>query len=339
MEGRFDTPTVADGALLAGQVAVMLAVAGDAMLTDALRLMVRTLGLRSAVLRSTDLPGADLPGPELLALAGEVVHAALPLSPVGRPPAAPVEAGPLTVPVQANGRDRATLTVEGCRPAQLPVVRACAAVIALVLAAGSAEVDAGIVLDLLRAESDDRDAAADALHDGPLQSLVVARYAADATVHGADPSVARDAVQAALVGLRRTMWQLRTRGADDLAGALRQLDERLKEGDRPPLLLQVDPVSAGQLTGLAASTAYGLVQAAALVERTQPLTVELLATRRSTVLTIAGEVPALDRWEVRLRALGAVTTAAAGGVLVRFPRPGAAPAAGCPAPADPRAVW
>ena len=333
MEGRSDTPVVADGALLAGQVAVMLALAGDAMLTEALRLMVRTLGLRSAVLRAAEPYGGGL-----LAVAGDVVHAAQPLTAPVRRPAATVQSGPLTLPVQANGRDLASLTVAGHRPSQLPVVRACAAVIALVLAAGSAEADAETGLDLMRAEAADRDAVADALHDGPLQSLVVARYAADASVRGADPVLARDAVQAALVGLRRTLWQLRPRGAEDLAAALQQLDQRLVEGDRPPLLLQVDPASAGQLSGLAATTAYGLVQAAALVERTRPLPVELLATRRCTVLTIAGEVPALERWELRLRALGAVTTVATSGVLVRFPRSCTAAFPAPPTPADPKAT-
>ena len=326
MEGRFDTPVVADGALLAGQVAVMLAVAGDAMLTEALRLMVRTLGLRSAVLRAIEPYGGGL-----LAVAGEVVHAAQPV-------AAPVRSGPLLLPVQANGRNLAMLALEGHRPAQLPAVRACAAVIALVLAAGGAEADAVTGLELMQAEAEDRAAVADALHDGPLQSLVVARYAADASVRGADPTLARDAVQAALVGLRRTLWQLRPRGAEDLAAALQQLDQRLVEGDRPPLLLQVDPASAGQLSGLAATTAYGLVQAAALVERTSPLPVELLATRRCTVLTIAGEVPALERWETRLRALGAVTTVAATGVLVRFPRACTPAFPAPPTPADPKAT-
>lgn len=333
MEGRSGTPVVGDGALLAGQLALMLAVAGDAMLTEALRLMVRTLGLRSAVLR-----GAEPYGAGLLAMAGAVVHAAHPLTSVGRVPVSPACAAPLVVAVQASGRDLARLTVEGHRPAQLPVLRACAAVIALVLAAGSAEADAVLGLGLLQAEAADRDEAADALHDGPLQSLVVARYAADATARGADPSVAREAVQSALVGLRRTMWQLRPRGADDLAAALRQLDAQLTEGDRPALDLQVDPASAGRLTGLAALTAYGLVQAAALVDRTQPLTVELLATRRSTVLTIDGTVPAVARWELRLRALGAATTVEAGGVLVRFPQPDAAAGTRTPAPADPQAA-
>ena len=326
MEGRSDTPVVAEVALLAGQVAVMLAVAGDAMLTEALRLMVRSLGLRSAVLRATEPDGGGL-----LAVAGEVVHAAEPV-------AAPVRSAPLLLPVQANGRDLAVLALEGHRPAQVPVVRACAAVIALVLAAGGAEADAVTALELMRAETQDRDAVADALHDGPLQSLVVARYGADATVRGADPAVARDAVQAALVDLRRMLWQLRPRGAGDLAAALRQLDERLVEGGRPPLLLQVDPASAGELVGLAATTAYGLVQATALAERTGPLTVELLATRSATVLTIAGEVPALDRWELRLRALGAVTTVVAGVLLVRFPRSGAPAFRMSPARADPKAT-
>ncbi len=69
----------------------------------------------------------------------------------------------------------------------------------------------------------DADAAADGLHDGALQALVVARYAADAAVRGGDPAAARDAVQEALVALRRAVWLLRPRGAQGLLEALRQL--------------------------------------------------------------------------------------------------------------------
>ena len=73
------------------------------------------------------------------------------------------------------------------------------------------------VLSLAEAEAD---AAADALHDGALQALVVARYAADAAVRGADPAAARDAVQHALVALRRAVWLLRPRGDRGLLEAL-----------------------------------------------------------------------------------------------------------------------
>jgi signal transduction histidine kinase len=65
---------------------------------------------------------------------------------------------------------------------------------------------ASAVLTLAEAQAD---AAADTLHDGALQALVVARYAADAAVRGGDASAARDAVQDALVALRRAVWLLR----------------------------------------------------------------------------------------------------------------------------------
>ena len=76
------------------------------------------------------------------------------------------------------------------------------------------------VLALAEAEAA---ATADALHDGALQALVVARYAADAAVRGGDPAAARDAVQQALVALRRAVWQLRPRGDQGLVTALEQL--------------------------------------------------------------------------------------------------------------------
>ena len=74
--------------------------------------------------------------------------------------------------------------------------------------------------DLLAAAERDLDCLADRLHDGALQALVVARYACDAVARGADPALARDAVQDALVTLRREVWLLRPRGDDGLMTAL-----------------------------------------------------------------------------------------------------------------------
>lgn len=116
--------------------------------------------------------------------------------------------------------------------------------------------------DLLTAADAEADALADRLHDGALQALVVARYATDAVVRGGDPALARDAVQEALLALRRTVWLLRPRGQDDLPGALGELSSRCTAAGGRALALDLDPVVAGQLSPVARSLAYRFVQAA-----------------------------------------------------------------------------
>ncbi len=314
MQERFDTTAPGTGALLAGRLAVLLAGAGEARLAEALALVVQTLGVRSAVLRDTGPAGG-----ELRAVAGEVVHvvpAARSLHSVHPPTLATVE-----LPVRVADQDLATLTVVGARPAQLPALRACAAVFALVLVR-TPEQDPRAAALLLLAEAADRDAVADDLHDGPVQALVVARYAADAAVRGSDPTQAREAIQAALVGLRQALWYLRPRGGVDLPAALEQLDERLREGERLPIQLRLDQAAAAQLSGAAASTAYRFVQAAALGERGNPLVISLQLWRGRVVLAVAGAVPSsLGRWELRFRALGATVAATTDGVRIDFPLP------------------
>ena len=172
---------------------------------------------------------------------------------------------------------------------------------------------------LLQAEAAQRDAFADALHDGPMQALLVARYAADAVVRGADPTVAREAVQEAVVQLRRALWHARPRGTPDLAAALEQLSERLGEGGHWPLLLEVDPVACRQLSATAATTAYGVVQAAGLATAAGPLSVSVRQERDQVVLALSEVSPALPHWEVRLHALGATTVVAPEAVLITFP--------------------
>ena len=120
------------------------------------------------------------------------------------------------------------------------------------------------VLSLAEAEAD---AAADALHDGALQALVVARYAADAAVRGGDAAAARDAVQEALVALRRAVWLLRPRGSKGLLEALQQLATQVVDAGCAPVVLDVDDDAAAvldtELTPAAATVAYRLVQRAA----------------------------------------------------------------------------
>lgn len=116
--------------------------------------------------------------------------------------------------------------------------------------------------DLLTAYDAEADALADRLHDGALQALVVARYATDAAVRGGDPALARDAVQEALVALRRMVWLLRPRGEDDLPAALAELSGRAAAAGAPALELDVDAATAARLSPAARAAAYRFVQAA-----------------------------------------------------------------------------
>ncbi len=106
--------------------------------------------------------------------------------------------------------------------------------------------------------------AADRLHDGAVQTLVAARFAADAAVRGGDPVQARDAVQEALVQLRAALWHLRPRQSAEggLGHALDLLRHQLVTEARDPLLLDVDAGAADSASF--AALAYRLVQAVAL---------------------------------------------------------------------------
>jgi signal transduction histidine kinase len=293
-------PHALDGAVLLGAAATRLTADAGA-LAPVLDDVVRALGLRSAVLRSR--------GGAVRAVAGEVVHA-VPASRTGTGPEAVVE-----LPVPGG----ASLTVVGARPSQLPVLRALAAVLGLALRTSPAEVP----LALLEAADADADEVADALHDGPVQQLVVARLAADAAVRGGDPAHARDAVLAALQSLRRALWLLRSRGTGEggLAGALEALSGRLPETGRPPLALQVDPGACDALPPAAAAVAYRFVQAAARAVDV-PLGVRVGRAGSAVVVRVDADVPAPERWSVRARALGATLSCGPGvGTELRLPAP------------------
>ena len=153
-------------------------------------------------------------------------------------------------------------------------------------------------LAVLEAVERDLDALADALHDGPVQSLVVARYAADAAVRGGDPAAARDAVQQALVELRRTLWRLRPRGSTGLADALSQLAAHLGS----PVTLSGD---ADGLSGACATCAFRVVQAIAAPDA---LPVEVVVRREAGLLqlTVTGGRALAEPtgWAARAAALG-----------------------------------
>jgi signal transduction histidine kinase len=293
-----------DGCVTVGRMATALTVGGDGDLAGALELLVADLGLRSAVLR--EATGG------LLAVAGGVMHA-VPLTrrpPGGRPQAAAIE-----LPVNAGDHLVATLTVVGARPSQLPALRACAAVLALRLGSRPAAAPA-----LFAAADAEVSALADALHDGPVQDLVVARYAADAAVARSDAAGARDAVQGALVAVRRALWLLRPRGAADggLTSALCALADQLSTWGTTPLLLDLDPHAAAQLSPAEATTAYRLVQAVAT--GTEPVSVVLrLTSGDDVVLTIDGGQPLPSAgWTARAHALGARLTTPLGRLELAF---------------------
>ena len=155
------------------------------------------------------------------------------------------------------------------------------------------------------------DALADTLHDGALQALVVARYAADAAVRGGDAVLARNAVQDALVALRDAVWLLRPRGEQGLGQALRQLSRHLEATGGAPLLLDVDDEAAvaldASLSTACATVAYRLVQHAA---GTTPLSVRVRCTPDGLLLALDAAVPDPAGEALRARAVGGTLLAA-----------------------------
>ena len=274
---------VADPCVVLAEVAGLLA--DRRALAAALDALVTGLALRSASLRTGD---------------GVVTAGA-------------VKAGDPTIelPVHA-GVQVGTLTVTGATPDRLPALRGAAAVLGLALAAG-AEAD-----EL----EDDRDAVADALHDGPVQALVVARYATDAAVRGGDPVMARDAVQGALVELRRFLWNLRPRGASGLMGALDQLSAQLVEAGGAPLGVLGDAAAAAALRGAAAVTAYRLVQAVARPDA-GPVRVTLRTDGGDLRVDVEGGLPLAtpDRWVRRAQAHGGDLSTSTGRIRLVLPNP------------------
>ena len=155
---------------------------------------------------------------------------------------------------------------------------------------------------LLAAADADADALADRLHDGALQALVVARYAADAAVRGGDPALARDAVQEALVALRRVVWNLRPRGGDDLPAALGELSSRRAASGAPALELDLDGSVAADLPPAARALAYRFVQAATPADG--PVAVAVVAEGPFAVVTAGGAPEDLPGWSARAAAVG-----------------------------------
>lgn len=167
----------------------------------------------------------------------------------------------------------------------------------------------------------DASAAADALHDGALQALVVARYAADAAVRGGDAVLARNAVQDALVALRRAVWLLRPRGEQGLTQALRDLAVQLEATGRAPLQVCVDEDADDAVQALrpeVATAAYRLVQHTA---GERPLTVRVGRTPSGLRLVLDHAVPDPAGEALRARAVGADLLTTADSACLRLSLP------------------
>jgi signal transduction histidine kinase len=287
---------LSDPAVVLGNLA--LALAEGAPLAQALTGFAGSLGLRTAVVRSA--------AGELLGVGGEVLHAV--------PHMRALPAADPTLELPLGGAPGGSLTVVGARPSQLPVLRAAAAVL------GLATVPLPAAEDLLAAAEHDRDELADALHDGPVQSLVVARYAADAAVRGGDPVVARDAVQRALVELRRTLWHVRPRGAGGLLEALQHLSAQHVDAGGAPLDVVGDLAAARALRGAAATLAFRVVQAVARPEA-PPVRVVVREVEDSLVLELEGAsaLTSPERWVHRVRALSGDLSARPGRLRLVLP--------------------
>ncbi len=161
-----------------------------------------------------------------------------------------------------------------------------------------------VPVDLLALADADLDALADRLHDGPLQSLVAARYACDASARGAaDPALARAAVQDALVALRLEMWLLRPRGASGLSEALAALSAQRVSAGLPGLSVRLDPGVPAALSPAAAAAVYRLVQDVSRNVSTV-LPVRLARCRDGAALDVGGPLGCVDGWSIRARALG-----------------------------------
>jgi signal transduction histidine kinase len=299
-----------------------LGTVGAAGLREALEVLVAESALSSAVVRRHDGVLAALAGDAHLAVSRD------------RTALDPVDVLALPIPGPGGTID-AQLLVTGATSAQTAPLALAASVIGLALSG-----ERYIESDVFMAAEQDRDELADQLHDGPVQQLVFARYAADAAVRGGDPREARDAVQGALVEIRRYLWHLRPRGAD-LHAALDELSGRLAEAGHRVLGLSVHP-GADALKPSGAALAYRLVQAVVLAGTggQPPLGVVLRRHDDGVVVAVDGTLPRIDRWQRRARALGGSLSTTPDGLRlalpVRVPHPLDVPTH--PAAREPKAI-
>lgn len=176
---------------------------------------------------------------------------------------------------------------------------------------------------LLRLSEQAAAAVADGLHDDALQLLVVARYATEAVARGADPMLARDAVQQALVSLRRAVWAMRPRGAEGLGVALEELAAFALETGGPPLQLCVDE-TAGEVHAALGMTVFRFVQAVYGCSRAAaggPVCVRAVAGEGWLAVGVDAPVPDPEHWHARARALGGRLRCRPGDAQLELPLP------------------
>ncbi|MDQ1709516.1 MAG: two-component system, NarL family, sensor kinase [Frankiaceae bacterium] len=203
-----------------------------------------------------------------------------------------------TLPVRCDDDELAVLTIAGAAALSVAQEQAAALIgdlLALYLVAGrrTDELTAAyadrrrIAARIIDATERERDELAGQLHDGPLQSLVAARYVTDmAGMKLRDGSFdeASEGVQAGLVNARRALWQLRPHAVDgqDLPGALSSLGKQL--GDY--IGLRVEVVTDGvppALPPAVASAAFRVVQ-----EMLSAAVRDRAATRASVTAQVEG---------------------------------------------------
>ncbi len=176
-------------------------------------------------------------------------------------------------------------------------------------------------LALLALADADATALGDAMHDDVLQALVVARYATESVARGADPELAREAVQHALVTLRRTVWLLRPRGSDGLGAALSELAAQHAAAGRVPPTLTLD-AEAADLVGPLAGTVYRFVQS---VDDGTGARVVVRRDAESLVVHVDGCPADVAGWRARAAAHGGRLTTGPDGTTLLAPWPPTGP--------------
>lgn len=278
---------------------------------DVLALLAALTGATCVTLRNADTGTESSAAGTSLVSGPDVVRLSLPLS------YADQNLGLLTIAAVTTlsvGQEQAAALIADLLAMQLMTTRSADA-----LTAAKAD-RRRIAARFIEASEREHEELASQLHDGPLQSLVAARYVTDiAGLALRDGSLdeARQGVQAGLVHARRALWQLRPHASDgqDLAGALQSLATQL--GDYIGLRVEVETLGVPPvLPPSVASAAFRLSQemlCAAVRDRAATralVSLELDANMLVLVVTDDGvgqvvEVPAgLARWREWVSLLG-----------------------------------
>ena len=275
-----------------GEAAALLADGGPDLVPRLLCLLATSLGLpRSAVT-------IELPPTVGAAHLGQVL-------PLQRRPGAGVRT---ELPLTAGGRLAGILVITGGDPAGTvgpAALRTFGDLLASALTPRSVPAAQPVELEEDYAEI------AGTLHDGPIQTLLAARFAAQLVTRNGDDDLGEVSalVSDALRELRRVMWELRPRTGQGLGAALEQLAAHDAAGPAPRLFdVTVDRAAAARLSPAAAAIAYRLTQTilrgAASALR---VTVRPGGTLTAVTLQISGadaDIPDVDRWQRRAALAG-----------------------------------